>query len=129
MWPGDEITKLINSDDVGWLKRSITCRLRLLGGSVLTGIRMTNGIRMTSDADATTQRVVVLAEEARTPKLMIRSGGGVKSGAYYHGGNSFSIRQTESSAVDLTTAGRAVIPLESASRFTDQRIPQDVQNN
>jgi hypothetical protein len=60
--------------------------------------------------------VVVLAEEARVPKLMIRSGGSVKSGAYYLGGNSFLICQIESHAVGLTTARRAVIPLEFPSR-------------
>lgn len=53
------------------------------------------------------------------PKLMIRSDGGVKSGAYYRGGNSFPIYQVESHGVDLTTAGRAIIPLESTSPFTN----------
>ncbi|MGH3865598.1 MAG: dCTP deaminase [Pseudonocardiaceae bacterium] len=109
-------TKLIDSGDVGWPKQSITCQLRLLGGSGRNG----NG--MTSDVDATTQRVVVLTEEARVPKLMIHSGGSVKSGAYYRGGNSFPICPIEPHAGALTTAGRAVIPLESASRFTTQRI-------
>jgi deoxycytidine triphosphate deaminase len=116
MWTAGETTKLSDSGDVGWLKRSVTYQPRLLGGSVL------KGICMTSDADTTTQRVVVFAEEARVPKLMIRSGGSVKSGAYYRGGNSFPICQIESHVVDLTTTGRAVIQLESASRFTNQHV-------
>jgi hypothetical protein len=110
MWTASETTKLIDSGDVGWPKRTIAYQLRLLDGSVL------NDICMTSDADAARQRVVVLAKEARAPKLMIRSGGSVNSGAYYRGNNSFLPCQIEYYAVGLTTAGRAGIPLEFPSR-------------
>jgi hypothetical protein len=68
MWTAGETTKLIDSGEVGWAKRSATCQLRLLGGSVLSDVCMS------PDGDATALRVVVLAEEARVPKLMIRSG-------------------------------------------------------
>lgn len=61
MWAAGETTKLIDSGEVGWPKRSTTCQLRLLGRSVL------NDVCMTSDGDATALRVVVLAGRPGCP--------------------------------------------------------------
>lgn len=110
-------TKLTAVGKVSRPKRSATCPQRLLGGSVLSG-----NACMIHNADATASRVVVLAEEALVPKLMIRSSGNVKGGAYYRGGNGFLANQVESHAVDQITAGRTVIPRKSGSQFSNQHM-------
>jgi hypothetical protein len=93
-------TKLTDLSKISRPKRSATCQQRLLGRSVLSG-----NVYMIHNADAMPPRVVVLTEEAPAPKLMIRSSGDVKGGAYYRGDSGFLADHVESHVVNQITAG------------------------
>jgi hypothetical protein len=97
-------------------KWATMCQLRRLGLPVLDGVLVTPG----QDRPALDTAITVLAAATGQDHLMVRSDGGAETRHYYKGGNTFALAQAAAKAAGLLEAGRAVILLEPANRFTNR---------
>jgi hypothetical protein len=101
--------------DNHWPKWSTMCQLRRLGNPVLNAICVNP-----ASVAALPAAILTLTEATHATRLMVRSDGGIETGAYYRGGNSYPVDQVEPHAAELLAAGRAVILLEPTNRFTNR---------
>jgi hypothetical protein len=106
----------LGAADPRYPKWATMCQLRRLGLPVLDGILIVPG----QDRQALDAAITALATATGQDHVMIRSDGGAETRRYYKGGNTFPLAGAASKAAGLLEAGRAVIVMESTSRFTNQ---------
>jgi hypothetical protein len=97
-------------------KWATMCQLRRLGLPVLDAVLINPG----QDHRALDAGITALAAATGQDQIMIRSDGGAETRRYYKGGNTFPLAEAASKAAGLLEAGRAVIVMEPANRFTNR---------
>jgi hypothetical protein len=102
--------------DSRYPKWATMCQLRRLGLPVLDGTLIIPG----QDQHTLEAGIAALATATGQDQVMIRSDGGAETRRYYKGGNTFPLAGAVSKAAGLLETGRAVIVMESTSRFANQ---------